>query len=265
MARVRTTTLLERKRAGEKITALTAYDYPTAKLLDECGVDLVLVGDSCANNVMGLPDTLSITMDDMVHHVKMVSRAVERALVVADMPFLSYQVDPEDALRNAGRFVAEAGAHAVKLEGPADKFGDAIRAILNAGIPVMGHIGFTPQSIHQIGGYKVQGRGREAGQRLKQEALGLQDVGCFALVLELIQADVAVEITETVTIPTIGIGSGPGCDGQVLIVHDILGFTPPRSYFKVFGDAKAVMRSAFERYIREVKEGVFPGKEHSHQ
>lgn len=265
MVRIRTTTLQERKRAGEKITALTAYDYPTAKILDECGIDIVLVGDSCANNVMGLPDTLGITMDDMVRHVKMVSRAVEHALVVADMPFLSYQVSTEEAVRNAGRFVAEAGAHAIKMEGPADKFGDAIRGILRAGIPVMGHIGFTPQSVHQIGGYKVQGRGEEARARLREEALSLQDAGCFALVLELVQADVAAEITAGLDIPTIGIGSGAGCDGQVLILHDILGFNPQRSYFKVYENVAEGIRRAVNTYMREVKEGSFPSKEHEHR
>lgn len=265
MARVRTTTLLERKQTGEKITALTAYDYPTARILDDCGIDVILVGDSCANNVMGLPDTLGITMDEMAHHVKMVSRAVQHALLVADMPFLSYQISPEDALRNAGRFVAECGAQAVKLEGPADRFGDAIRAILNAGIPVMGHIGFTPQSVHQIGGYKVQGRGDEARARLREEALALEEAGCFALVLELVQADVARDITETLHIPTIGIGSGAGCDGQILILHDILGFNPQRSFFKVFEDVASGIRRATETYIREVKTGTFPGKEHEHR
>ncbi len=265
MARIRTTTLLERKQAGDKITALTAYDFPTARILDECEIDIVLVGDSCANNVMGLPDTLGITMDEMVHHVKMVSRAVQHALVVADMPFLSYQISPEEALRNAGRFIAEGGAQAVKLEGPADRFDEAIRLILNAGIPVMGHIGFTPQSVHQIGGYKVQGRGEEARARLREEALALQEAGCFALVLELVQADVAREISGMLRIPTIGIGSGSGCDGQVLILHDILGFNPPRSFFKVFEDVASAMRRATRAYIREVKEGTFPGKEHEHK
>jgi len=265
MARIRTTSLLKRKQDGEKITVLTAYDYPFAKIMDECGIEVILVGDSCANNVMGLPDTLRITMDDMVHHVAMVSRAVERALVVADMPFLSYQVTPAEAVRNAGRFVAEAGAHAVKLEGPADRFGDAIRGILNTGIPVMGHIGFTPQSVHQIGGYKVQGRDASSGQRLKEEALGLQEIGCFAIVLELVQADVAAEITASLTVPTIGIGSGAGCDGQVLIAQDMLGFNEPKTFFKVFGDAKKTIQDACDRYIREVKAGTFPGKEHEHR
>lgn len=265
MARVRTTTLLQRKQDGEKITALTAYDFPFAKILDECGIDIVLVGDSCANNVMGLPDTLSVTMDEMVHHVKMVSRAVQNSLIVADMPFLSYQLNCEEALRNAGRFIAEGGAHAVKLEGPADKFGEAIAAILRAGIPVMGHIGFTPQSVHQIGGYKVQGRDPAAGERLKREALGLQEAGCFSIVLELVAADLAAEITQMLTIPTIGIGSGAGCDGQVLIIHDLLGFNEPKKFFKVFGDASALIKRSVQDYIHEVKAGTFPAPEHEHR
>ncbi len=264
MARVRTTSLRKRKQEGERIAMLTAYDYPTAKLMDACGVDVILIGDSCADNVMGLTDTLGITMDDMLHHVKMVSRGVENAMVVADMPFLSYQVSPEEALRNAGRFIAQGGAQAVKLEGPADKFGGAIRAIVDAGIPVMGHIGFTPQSVNQIGGYKVQGRGADAGRRLKEEALGLQDAGCFAIVLELVTAESAAEITEMLSIPTIGIGSGAKCDGQVLIMHDMLGFGRGLKFVKVFGDVKSVMEQAFRAYVDEVKSGAFPTKEHEH-
>ena len=265
MSRVRTTALRKRKEDGEKIAMLTAYDYPTAKLMDEAGLDVILIGDSCADNVMGLPDTLGITMDEMVHHVKMVARGVERALVVADMPFLSYQVTVEEAVRNAGRFVAEGGAQAVKLEGPVDRFGDAMRAILRTGIPVMGHVGFTPQSVHRIGGYKVQGRGEEAGERLMREAKGLEEIGCFAVVLELVEADVAARISQALTVPTIGIGAGAGCDGQVLIVHDMLGFGAPKRFTKVFRDVKTVMQKAFEDYVREVRAGDFPGKEHEHR
>ncbi|MCP4644618.1 MAG: 3-methyl-2-oxobutanoate hydroxymethyltransferase, partial [bacterium] len=250
--------------AGERITVLTAYDYPTAKLQDDAGVDVILVGDSLGVVVQGHEDTLGVTMDDMVYHTDMVSRAVQRAMVVGDMPFLSYQVSPEEALVNAGRLVADGGAQAVKLEGPADKFGDAISAIIRAGIPVMGHIGLTPQSVNQIGGYKIQGRGEEAKGRLKEEALGLQELGCFALVLELVQADVATEITGLVKIPTIGIGAGAGCDGQVLVMHDMLGFGEARTFFKVFGDARSVMEQAFRDYVKDVREGKFPAKEHEH-
>ncbi len=265
MPRVTAVSLKERKAAGEKIAMLTAYDYPTARLMDEAGLDVILVGDSLGTAVMGLPDTLGVTMDIMVHHTRMVSRAVERALVVADMPFLSYQVSPEEALRNAGRLVIEGGAQAVKLEGPAETFGPAIDAIRSAGIPVMGHIGLTPQSIHQIGGYKVQGRDPDAPQRLKEEAQGLEAAGCFAIVLELVTADLAAEITELLSIPTIGIGAGARCDGQVLVVHDILGLGLYTRFRKVYADLQAPMQQAFVDYVREVKEGAFPGKEHEFQ
>lgn len=264
MARVRVTTFRKRKEAGERLTVLTAYDYPTARLIDEAGVDAVLVGDSLGTVVQGMLTTLPVTMDQMIYHTAMVSRAVEHALIIGDMPFLSYQLGPQEALRNAGRFIAEGGANAVKLEGPVDKFGDAIAAILRAGIPVMGHIGLTPQSVNQIGGYKVQGRDPNAAQRLREEALALQEIGCFAVVLELVQADVAAQITRDLSIPTIGIGSGPQCDGQVLVVHDMLGFGQPARFVKVFGDARAVMERAFKDYVREVREGVYPAEEHGH-
>lgn len=223
MPRVSAVSLRDRKRAGEKIAVLTAYDFPTAKLIDQSGVDVVLVGDSCGMVVMGRENTLGVTMDEMVYHTRIVSAAVEHALVVGDMPFLSYQISSEEAVRNAGRFVAEAGAQAVKLEGPAQRFGDTIRAILDASIPVMGHIGLQPQSIHQLGGYKVQGRDPESRARLIEEAKGLEDIGCFALVLECVPASLAKEITDAISIPTIGIGAGPHCDGQVLVMHDMLG------------------------------------------
>ena len=264
IARVTTLTLKKRKSDGEKITMLTAYDYPCAKLIDEAGVDVILVGDSCGMVVMGRRDTLSVTMDEMLHHTRIVSAAVDNALVVADMPFMSYQVSPEEALRNAGRFVAEAGAQAVKLEGSADKFGETIRAILRAGIPVMGHIGLLPQSVHQIGGYKVQGRSTECRARLKSEAQGLEEIGCFAIVLECIPADLAGEITALVSIPTIGIGAGSACDGQVLVMHDMLGWGAAR-FTKTFADARSLMKQAFEDYVREVKTGAFPGEEHEYK
>jgi len=262
IARITTVALQERKSVGEKIAMLTAYDYPTAKLIDQAGIDIILVGDSCGMAVMGRKDTLGVTMDEMIHHTKMVSAAVENALVVADMPFLSYQVRPEDALRNAGRFIAEAGAQAVKLEGPADKFGDAIAAILRAGIPVMGHIGLLPQSVNQIGGYKIQGRSTESRARLKEEAQGLEAIGCFAIVFECIPADLAAEITDLVSIPTIGIGAGAGCDGQVLVMHDMLGWGFTK-FTKTFADVKGLMHEAFAGYVREVKDGAFPAEEHT--
>ena len=261
IARTTTVSLKDRKQAGEKIAMLTAYDYPCAKLIDAAGVDVTLVGDSCGMAVMGRPDTLSVTMDEMIHHTKMVSSAVENALVVGDMPFLSYQVSTEEAVRNAGRFVSEGGARAVKLEGPADKFGEVIEGILRAGIPMMGHIGLLPQSVNQLGGYKVQGRSDECRARLKEEAQGLEQIGCFALVLECIPADLAAEISTALTIPAIGIGAGAGCDGQVLVMHDMLGWGFTK-FTKTFGDARTVMQTAFEDYVREVKLGAFPSEEH---
>ncbi len=265
MPRIRTTTFRKRKEAGEKLTVLTAYDYPTAKLLDESGIDAVLVGDSLGTVIQGKDDTLSVTMDQMIYHTAMVARAVEGAMVIGDMPFLSYQLAPEDAVRNAGRFVSEGGAQAVKLEGSVDKFGESIAAIVKTGIPVMAHIGLTPQSVHQIGGYKVQGRGEQGREQLKEEALGLQQAGCFAIVLELVQEEAAAEITGLLDIPTIGIGSGPYCDGQVLVMHDMLGFGPERRFVKVFGNAREIMARAFKEYVREVKEGTFPTEEQGHK
>lgn len=245
----------------DRIVVLTAYDHPSAVVLDEAGVDVVLVGDSAGNVVMGRPNTLAVTVDEMVHHTRMVSSGVRNALVVADMPFLSYQISPEEALRNAGRLVVEGGAQAVKLEGPVDKFGDSIAAILRTGIPVMGHIGLTPQSVHQIGGYKVQGRSPEDRARLVEEARGLEQAGCFAIVLECIPADLAAEITDTLAIPTIGIGAGAACDGQVLVLHDILGWGTAR-FTKTFGDVRGLMAKACQDYAAAVRSGAFPGPEH---
>lgn len=261
---VTTLTFHERKKAGEKITVLTAYDFPTAQILDESGVDAVLVGDSAGMVVMGRRDTLAVTMDEMAHHTRMVSAGVNRALLIADMPFLSYQVSPQEAVRNAGRLVAEGGAHAVKLEGPAEKFGEAIRGILDAGIPVMGHLGLTPQSVNIFGGYKVQGRDAAARERLRQEALGLQDAGCFSIVLECIPADLAAEITASLAIPTIGIGAGAACDGQVLVFHDMLGWGRAR-FCKTFADVRGLMKQGVEAYISEVKAGTFPAEEHTYK
>lgn len=265
MPRVTTTSLRKCKEAGDKIAMLTAYDFPSAKLMDESGVDMILVGDSVGMVVMGRTDTLSVTMDEMVHHTKMVSDAVSRAMVVGDMPFLSYHVSPEEAVRNAGRLVGEAGAHCVKLEGPAGKVGDSISAILRAGMPVMGHLGLTPQSVHQLGGYKVQGRDEASRQRLKLEARGLEELGCFAVVLECIPADLAAEITESLSIPTIGIGAGPGCDGQVLVMHDMLGWGMHTKFCKQYADVATVMRKAFEGYVHEVKAKDFPDAEHAYK
>lgn len=263
MPRVSAVSLRDRKKAGDKIAVLTAYDFPTAKLIDQAGVDIVLVGDSCGMVVMGRENTLSVTMDEMVYHTRIVSSAVERALVVGDMPFLSYQISPQEAVRNAGRLIVEGGAQAVKLEGPAQRFGDTIRAILDASIPVMGHIGLQPQSIHQLGGYKVQGRDAENRARLIDEAKGLVEIGCFAIVLECVPATLAKEITDAISIPTIGIGAGPHCDGQVLVMHDMLGMGKYTKFSKVYFDVGAAMKTAFESYVAEVKSGAFPTAEHS--
>lgn len=263
MAAVTTVTFQQRKKAGEKITVLTAYDYPSAKLIDEAGVDAILVGDSLGMAVMGKPDTLSVTVDDMLHHTRMVTRAVERCFVIADMPFLSYQVNHEEALRNAGRLVAEGGAQAVKLEGGPDKYGDAIATILKAGVPVMGHIGLTPQSVHQFGGYKIQGRDEAGRERLLREAKGLQEIGCFAVVLECMPPALAAEITQALSIPTIGIGAGSACDGQVLVMHDMLGWGATR-FTKTFGDVRGLMKQAFAGYVQDVRSGAFPAAEHTY-
>lgn len=252
------------KEKGEKLAVLTAYDFPSAQAMDACEIDAILVGDSCAMAVMGRPTTLSMTMDEMLHHVRMVSTATERALVIADMPFMSYQVSVEEAVRNAGRLVAEGGAHAVKLEGPPNVFGETIAAIRNASIPVMGHLGLTPQSIHVLGGYKVQGRDPASRGKILEAAKGLDEAGCFAIVLECVPADLASEISAAVSCPTIGIGAGAGCDGQVLVMHDILGwgFT---SFTKTYADVKAAMAEAFRAYVADVKSGAFPAEEHAFQ
>ncbi len=257
-------TFRERKERGEKIAVVTAYDFPMAALMDEAGVDAILVGDSLGNVVAGLENTLGVTMDMMLHHVKMVRAGVKQALLIADMPFLSYQISMEEAVRNAGKLVAEGGAQAVKLEGPVSKFGAIITAILRAGIPVMGHIGLTPQSLHQIGGYKVQGRDEASARRLREDARELQEIGCFSLVLECVPASLATEISQSLSIPTIGIGAGPGCDGQVLVCHDMLGWGRAR-FTKTYADARALMRGAFEEYVHEVKAGTFPGPEQCYE
>jgi 3-methyl-2-oxobutanoate hydroxymethyltransferase len=253
------------KEQGKPIVMLTAYDYRTAYLQDEAGVDVILVGDSVGNAVMGLPDTLGVTMEHMLHHVAMVTRGAARALVVADMPFMSYHVSPEQAATNAGRFVQEAGAQSVKLEGGAEQFGEHIAAILRCGIPVMGHLGLTPQSVHQIGGYKVQGRGDEAASMLIEQARGLEEAGAFAVVLECVPASVAGKITDELNIPTIGIGAGAACDGQVLVSTDLLGLTWERDlhFAKKYADLQTVMKEAFRQFAEDVREDRFPTDEHA--
>jgi 3-methyl-2-oxobutanoate hydroxymethyltransferase len=260
--KVTTTSILARKR-GEKITSVTAYDYSTAKLVDTAGIDIVLVGDSLGMVMLGYPDTTRVTLDDMLHHTKAVGRARPAALVVADLPFLNFGVAIQDTIRNAGRLVGEAGAEAVKLEGGM-RIREEIRALVDCQIPVMGHVGLTPQSVHAFGGFKVQGKTREDADRLLRDAVAVQEAGAFSIVLEGIPAELGERITRELDIPTIGIGAGPGCDGQVLVFHDMLhlflDFSP--KFAKVYADVGAVTRDALERFGDEVREGRFPAPEH---
>ncbi|MFS8570959.1 MAG: 3-methyl-2-oxobutanoate hydroxymethyltransferase [Thermaerobacter sp.] len=257
-------TLQRMKREGRPITMLTAYDYPTARLLDQAGVDVLLVGDSLGMTVLGYESTVPVTLDDILHHTRPVARAARRALVVADLPFLTYQVSVEDALRSAGRLLAEGGAQAVKLEGGAAVV-DTVRRLVEAGIPVMGHLGLTPQSVHALGGYRVQGRTEAAARQLLEDAQRLAEAGAFALVLEMVPRQLARRVTEAVPIPTIGIGAGPDCDGQVLILHDLLGLYAGKSpkFAKQYVDLSAAIRDAVGRFIDEVRTGAFPTDEHS--
>ena len=257
-------TFLDHKQKGEKISMLTAYDYSTATLVDQAGIDGILVGDSLGNVMLGYEDTLSVTVEDMIHHGAAVARGVKNALVVIDMPFLSYQTSVYDAVKNAGRLVKEGHAGAVKLEG-GKEFAPQIRAITAASIPVMGHLGLTPQSIHTLGGYRVQGKTEAAAQKLLEDALAVEEAGAFALTLECVPAKLAQLITQKLSIPTIGIGAGAGCDGQVLVYQDMLGmfndYTP--KFVKRFAEVGEVMKNAFAEYNRQVKEGSYPDEAHS--
>jgi 3-methyl-2-oxobutanoate hydroxymethyltransferase len=257
-------TLLAMKQQDKPITMLTAYDYPTAQVMDHAGIDVILVGDSLGMVVLGYQNTLPVTMEDMLHHCKAVARGAPNTLLIGDMPFMSYQVSIEMAVYNAGRFLQEAGMDAVKLEGGRERL-EAVRAIVSAGIPVMGHIGLTPQSIHQLGGFRVQGRSASAAHHLLEDALLLEDAGCFSIVLESMPARLAQLITEKLSIPTIGIGAGSACDGQVLVVHDLLGlfdrFVP--SFARQYANISAEMGRAFSAYIKDVSQRSFPGKEHA--
>jgi 3-methyl-2-oxobutanoate hydroxymethyltransferase len=252
------------KRRGEKIAALTAYDYLFARLVDGAGVDVVLVGDSLGQVVLGLESTLPVTLDDMIHHARAVRRGVERALLVVDLPFLTYQVGREQALLNAGRVLQESGAQAVKLEGGTPAIAGTVQALVEAGIPVMGHLGFTPQSVNVLG-VRVQGRDDENRQRLKDEARRLEDAGAFSIVLELMPGDLAQEITDALSVPTIGIGAGVGCDGQVLVLHDMLGlntgFKP--KFLRRFAEVGEATRDGVGAYVAAVKGGEYPGAEHT--
>lgn len=257
-------TFKESKKNGEKLTMLTAYDYTTAKLLDESGFDSILVGDSLGMVVLGYDDTLSVTMEDMIHHSSAVARGAKNALVITDMPFMSYQTSVYDAVVNAGRLVKEGKAQAVKLEGGIE-FCEHIKAIVKASIPVCAHIGLTPQSINAFGGFKVQGKGKQEAQRLLDEARAVEEAGAFAVVLECVPAKLAKKISESISIPTIGIGAGAGCDGQVLVYQDMLAmysdFKP--KFVKQYAQIGSVMKDAFKQYISEVKSGAFPSEEHT--
>src|SRR5262245_9888879 len=256
--------LLEMKEKGERIVALTCYDALFARLLDASGVDVLLVGDSLNQVLAGAASTLSATLEQMIYHTTMVRRGTERALVVCDMPFLTYQVSPEQAITNCGRAMKDSGCHAVKIEG-GQAMAPTVRRLVEIGIPVMGHIGLTPQSVHALGGYRVQGRDDATAERLKADASALQDAGAFAVVLELVPAPLASQITKGLSIPTIGIGAGPACDGQVLVLHDMLGLNDQFSakFVKKYAALAEDVREAARLFAAEVREGRYPGPEHS--
>ncbi|MFZ0662362.1 MAG: 3-methyl-2-oxobutanoate hydroxymethyltransferase [Acidobacteriaceae bacterium] len=258
-------TLHEKKRAHQPVTALTAYDYATARLVDEAGVDLILVGDSLAMVVMGYETTLPVTVDEMLHHTRAVRRAVKRGIVAADMPYGSYHVSVAEGVANAVRFVKEAGAEAVKIEGGAVRC-ELVERLVASEVPVIGHLGLTPQSVHRMGGYKVQGKTQSAAEELARDARMLEAAGASAIVLEGMPREVAARITSEIGIPTIGIGAGPDCDGQILVFHDLvnLSFSPPAKFVRRYGDAAALFRSAIEGYVRDVEERAFPSEAESY-
>src|SRR3972149_8765662 len=263
--KITTSDLLEMKKKGEKITMLTAYDYLMASQLDQCGIDLILVGDSVGNVLLGYENTIPVTMNEMIHHCKAVCRGVKMAMVIGDMPFMSYQASGVEAVRNAGRFLKEAGVEAVKLEGGREIF-LTIKKIAGSGIPVMGHLGLTPQSVYKFGGYGVRGEDEEQASRMIEDASGLEEAGVFSIVLEKIPAKLAKKITRQISIPTIGIGAGVDCDGQVLVTHDMLGcfekFKP--KFSKRYAEVGKEMKRCYRKYIEEVKNKKFPSDEHSY-
>jgi 3-methyl-2-oxobutanoate hydroxymethyltransferase len=264
-SKVTAPSLLNKKLARQPITAVTAYDYASARLVDEAGLDVVLVGDSLAMVMQGHENTLAVTMDEMLLYTRGVRRALRRALLVADMPFGSYQTDEREGVANAVRFVKEAGAEAVKLEGGRERI-SLVRRIVDAGIPVMGHLGLTPQSVHRMGGYKVQGKTMEAIDELRTDALALEDAGCFAVVLEGMPRELGRIVTEELQIPTIGIGAGPDCDGQILVLHDMMSmtFSPPAKFVRRYANVAEVMRQALEEYRQDVEARTFPSDAESY-
>jgi 3-methyl-2-oxobutanoate hydroxymethyltransferase len=264
-SRVTIQSLQDKKSQGRPIVALTAYDYATARLVDEAGVDMILVGDSLAMVVLGYDNTLPVTMDEMIHHTRAVRRAVKRAMVIADMPYGSYQVNTGEGVANAARFLKEAGAEAVKIEGGASRM-DLVKRLTDAEIPVVAHLGLTPQSVHRMSGYRVQGKSVAAIHHLVKDALALEAAGAFAVVLEGIPTEVAQRITAALRIPTIGIGAGASCDGQILVLHDLINmsFSPPAKFVRRYGDAAALITDAVHSYRKDVEERHFPSEEESY-
>jgi 3-methyl-2-oxobutanoate hydroxymethyltransferase len=264
-AKVTFQTLQEKKQNGRPITALTAYDYATARPVDEAGIDLILVGDSLAQVVLGYDSTLPVTMDEMLHHTRAVRRAVKRAIVAADMPYGSYHVSVQEGVANAARFIKEAGAEAVKIEGGANRV-ELVERLTDAEIPVIGHLGLTPQSVHRMGGYKVQGKSMAAADALLKDALALEAAGAVSIVLEGMPREVAQHITAKLNVPTIGIGAGPDCDGQILVFHDLvnLSFSKPAKFVRQYGDAAGLFRSAVEGYLHDVEQREFPSESESY-
>lgn len=263
--RVTTATIRQMKQEGKKISMLTAYDFMTAKIMDEAGIEMILIGDSLGMVVLGYDSTLPVKLEDVLYHTKAVTRAVTRALVIGDMPFLTYQIDEKEAVRNAGRFLQEGGAKAVKLEGGVE-MAETVEKVVKTGIPVQGHIGLTPQSIHQLGSYKARGRTAEQAKKLIEDAKALEKAGVFSIVLECIPYKLAKVITESVSVPTIGIGAGPYCDGQVLVTPDMLGYTglvTPK-FVKKYTDFDGETRRAVSEYVQDVRQGKFPTEEHSY-
>lgn len=258
-------TLQEKKQSGRPITALTAYDYSTARLVDEAGIDLILVGDSLAQVVLGYDTTLPVTVDEMLHHTRAVRRAVKHAIVAADMPYGSYHVNIEESVANAARFMKEAGAEAVKIEGGTNRV-ELVERLTDAEIPVIGHLGLTPQSVHRMGGYKVQGKSTTAADALLKDALALEEAGAVLIVLEGMPREVAQHITHRLNIPTIGIGAGPDCDGQILVFHDLvnLSFSRPAKFVRQYGDAASLFRAAIDGYLRDVEQREFPSESESY-
>lgn len=261
--RTSVTDLKNKKNNGQKLTMLTSYDYSMATMVDAAGIDMILVGDSLGNVVLGYEDTLPVTMEDMIHHTRAVVRGSKKAMVVADLPFLSYHINNEEAVRNAGRLIQEGGAQCVKLEGGQERVA-TIKAIIDAQIPVMGHIGLTPQSVNQFGGFKIQGKDIASAQKLIEDARALEKAGVFSVVLEGVPAELAKKVTAELSIPTIGIGAGPHCDGQVLVVNDMLGMFPGHvpKFVKKFANLAPLIDDAIKAYIKEVSEGTFPAEEH---